>query len=167
MLRRITIAELLAAQEGEQMQFKEAKRRFDFEEAAKICCALANCGGGMLVLGITDKRPRRIVGSEAFPQPERQRKSLMEKLDVMVDFRELYDDDKRVLVFEVDKRPLGLPVQVNGVAWWYDGDSLIPMPETVRRRIYEESGVDFSAMICSQATMSDLDESAIEAFRDR
>ena len=167
MLRRITIAELLAAQEGEQVQFKEAKRRFDFEEAAKICCALANCGGGMLVLGITDKRPRRIVGSEAFPQPERQRKSLMEKLDVMVDFRELYDDDKRVLVFEVDKRPLGLPVQVNGVAWWYDGDSLIPMPETVRRRIYEESGVDFSAMICSQATMSDLDESAIEAFRDR
>ena len=167
MLRRITIAELLAAQEGEQVQFKEAKRRFDFEEAAKICCALANCGGGMLVLGITDKRPRRIVGSEAFPQPERQRKSLMEKLDVMVDFRELYDNDKRVLVFEVDKRPLGLPVQVNGVAWWYDGDSLIPMPETVRRRIYEESGVDFSAMICSQATMSDLDESAIEAFRDR
>ena len=167
MLRRITIAELLAAQEGEQVQFKEAKRRFDFEEAAKICCALANCGGGMLVLGITDKRPRRIVGSEAFPQPERQRKSLMEKLDVMVDFRELYDNDKRVLVFEVDKRPLGLPVQVNGVAWWYDGDSLIPMPETVRRRIYEESGVDFSAMICSQAIMSDLDESAIEAFRDR
>ena len=167
MLRRITIAELLAAQEGEQVQFKEAKRRFDFEEAAKICCALANCGGGMLVLGITDKRPRRIVGSEAFPQPERQRKSLMEKLDVMVDFRELYNNDKRVLVFEVDKRPLGLPVQVNGVAWWYDGDSLIPMPETVRRRIYEESGVDFSAMICSQATMSDLDESAIEAFRDR
>ena len=167
MLRRITIAELLAAQEGEQVQFKEAKRRFDFEEAAKICCALANCGGGMLVLGITDKRPRRIVGSEAFLQPERQRKSLMEKLDVMVDFRELYDDDRRVLVFEVDKRPLGLPVQVNGVAWWYDGDSLIPMPETVRRRIYEESGVDFSAMICSQATMSDLDESAIEAFRDR
>ena len=167
MLRRITIAELLAAQEGEQVQFKEAKRRFDFEEAAKICCALANCGGGMLVLGITDKRPRRIVGSEAFLQPERQRKSLMEKLDVMVDFRELYDDNRRVLVFEVDKRPLGLPVQVNGVAWWYDGDSLIPMPETVRRRIYEESGVDFSAMICSQATMSDLDESAIEAFRDR
>lgn len=167
MLRRITIAELLAAQEGEQVQFKEAKRRFDFEEAAKICCALANCGGGMLVLGITDKRPRRIVGSEAFLQPERQRKSLMEKLDVMVDFRELYDDDRRVLVFEVDKRPLGLPVQVNGVAWWYDGDSLIPMPETVRRRIYEESGVDFSAMICSQATMSDLDESAIEAFSDR
>lgn len=167
MLRRITIAELLAAQEGEQVQFKEAKRRFDFEEAAKICCALANCGGGMLVLGITDKRPRQVVGSEAFPQPERQRKSLMEKLDVMVDFRELYDGDKRVLVFEVDKRPLGLPVQVNGVAWWYDGDSLIPMPETVRRRIYEESGADFSAMVCAQATVSDLDASAIEAFRDR
>ena len=167
MLRRMTIDELLAAQEGEQVQFKEAKRRFDFEEAAKICCALANGGGGRLVLGITDKRPRQVVGSDAFLQPERTRKGLLEKLDVMVDFQELYDSEKRVLVFEVDKRPLGLPVQVNGVAWWYDGDSLTPMPETVRRRIYEETGADFSAMICEAATMGDLDETAIEAFRQR
>lgn len=149
--RQISIEDLLMAKEGEQIQFKEAKRRFDSDEAAQICCALANCGGGMLVLGITDKRPRKVVGSEAFDQPERTRKGLIDKLKVMVDFQILNDPEgRRVLVFSVASRPMGLPVQVDGVAWWYEGDSLIPMPENVRRRIYEETGIDFSGSICTK-----------------
>ena len=156
---RVTIDHLLNAKEGEHYQFKEAKRRFDSDEAAQICCALANCGGGMFVLGITDKRPRKVVGSEAFDQPERTRKGLIDKLKVMVDFQPLYDDEgRRVLVFEVASRPMGLPVQVDGIAWWYEGDSLIPMPEEIRRRIYGETGFDFSGSICSEAKLSDLDE---------
>lgn len=59
------IQALLEAKEGENVQFKEAKIRFDFGEAAKCCCALANDGGGKLVFGITDKRPRSVVGSLA------------------------------------------------------------------------------------------------------
>lgn len=81
----ITIDDLLKAKEGEQYQFKEAKNRFDSGEAARCCCALANCGGGKLVFGITDKRPRKVVGSKAFDQPERTRKGLIDKLKVMVD----------------------------------------------------------------------------------
>lgn len=164
----LTIDELLIAKEGEQFQFKEAKRRFDSDEATRICSALANCGGGMLVFGITDKRPRKVVGSEAFEQPERTRKGLIDKLKVMVDFQILHDPEgKRVLVFNVASRPMGLPVQVDGVAWWYEGDSLIPMPEEIRRRIYEEIGIDFSGSICPGARITDLDSSAIEAFREK
>lgn len=48
---------------------------------------------------------------------------------------------------------------------WYEGDSLIPLPEDIRRRIYEEIGFDFSGSICDRATLDDLDESAIETFR--
>ena len=164
----ITIDDLLKAKEGEQYQFKEAKNRFDSGEAARCCCALANCGGGKLVFGITDKRPRKVVGSKAFDQPERTRKGLIDKLKVMVDFQLLYDQSgNRVLVFDVSSRPLGLPVQVDGVAWWYEGDSLIPMPEEIRRSIYDEIGFDFSGSICASAVYSDLDENAIEDFRDR
>ncbi len=163
----ITIKELLEVKEGEQFQFKEAKNRFDVNEAVRCCCALANCGGGRLVFGITDKRPRQVVGSAAFEQPERTRRGLIDKLKVMVDFQ-LYDyEGKRVLVFEVAGRPIGLPVQADGVAWWYEGDSLIPMPEGIRRRIYEETGFDFSGSACAAADMGDLDENAIEAFRAR
>lgn len=162
-----TIEELLNAQEGEHYQFKEAKTRFDSNEAARCCCALANCGGGKLVFGITDKRPRQVVGSLAFDQPERTRKGLIDKLKVMVDFQ-LYDvNGKRVLVFDVASRPLGLPVQVDGVAWWYEGDSLIPLPEETRRKIYEETGFDFSGSICHSARIDDLDNNAIEVFRTK
>ena len=163
----MTIEELLESKEGEQVQFKEARNRFDFDEAARCCCGLSNCGGGKLVLGITDKRPRRVVGSYAFDQPERTRRGLIDKLKVMVDFQILESEGKRVLVFDVKGRPIGLPVQVDGVAWWYDGDSLIPMPEEVRRRIYAEFGTDFSSNICPDATLNDLCDSAIETFREK
>ena len=161
----LTIKELLEAKEGERVQFKEAKNRFDSNEAARCCCALANCGGGKLVFGITDKRPRQVVGSAAFEQPERTRKGLIDKLKIMVDFQLYSYEGKRVLVFEVSSRPLGLPVQADGVAWWYEGDSLIPMPEDVRRRIYEEAGFDFSGSICRAAKLNDLDMDSIESFR--
>jgi len=108
------IEELLNAKEGEHYQFKEAKNNYDFEDAAKICCALANCGGGKLLLGITDKRPRRVVGSKAFEQPERTRLGLMDKLRVRVDFQLYEHEQKRVLVFDVAGRPSGLAVQVDG-----------------------------------------------------
>jgi len=81
-----TIEELLAAPEGEHYEFKEVRNNMDFQEALKYCCALANCGGGKLILGITDRRPRKVVGSTAFNQPERTRNGLMDKLRIHVDF---------------------------------------------------------------------------------
>lgn len=163
----MTVEELLEAQEGERVQFKEAKNRFDFGKAAQCCCALANCGGGKLVFGITDKRPRQVVGSNAFDQPERTRKGLIDELKVMVDFQLYEYQGKRILVFDVAGRPLGLPVQADGMAWWYEGDSLVPMPEDIRRRIYAEAGFDFSSSVCPLASLNDLDETAIEAFREK
>lgn len=162
-----TIEELLKAPEGEHLEFKEARMRFDFNEATKYCCALANLGGGKFILGISDKRPRQVVGSNAFEQPERTRKGLMDKLHVRVEFEVLEQDGKRVLVFDVTGRPLGLPVQVDGIAWWRDGDSLVPMPESVRRSIYAETGFDFSGSVCERASVQDLDENAINAFRSK
>ena len=159
------IAELLDAPEGKQYQFKEAKERFDFTEALKCCCALANCGGGKFVLGISDKRPRKAVNSNAFEQPERTRNGLMEKLKIGVEFYLLYHEGNRILVFEIASRPIGLPVQVDGIAWWYSGDSLIPMPQDVLRDIYNEIGHDFSSDICRGASLEDLDVGCIEIFR--
>lgn len=167
MRKRETIDELLNAKEGEHYQFKEWKNKGDLQEAAKICCALANCGGGKLVIGITDKRPRKVVGSPAFSQPERTRMNLMNKLKVRVDF-EIHEHEKcRVLVFDVASRPLGMAVQIENGAWWYHGDSLVLMPETVRRDIYLlETDHDFSADVCKDASIQDLEPSAIETFRN-
>jgi len=165
MRERETIEELLEVKEGEHYQFKEWKTKDDLREATKMCCALANCGGGKLVLGITDKRPRKVVGSTAFPQPERTRADLMSKLHIGVDFFLHQHMNGRVIVFEVASRPIGLPIQADGIAWWYHGDSLIPMPEDIRHSIYAESDHDFSGEVCLGATIDDLDSDAIETFR--
>ncbi|MDR1157781.1 MAG: putative DNA binding domain-containing protein [Oscillospiraceae bacterium] len=165
--RKETIEELLQAKEGEFYQFKEAKNRFDFEEACKCCCALSNVGGGKLVFGISDKRPRKVVGSKAFEQPERTRLGFIERLHVMIDF-ELYDPEgDRVLVFDVAARPAGLPIQYEGIAWWYEGDKLMQMTEEMRRAIYAETGHDFSSDCCADATMADINADAVEVFRSK
>ena len=57
--------DLLNAPESEHYEFKEAKNRFKFEEAVKYCCALSNSGGGKLILGVSDKRPRKVVDRRA------------------------------------------------------------------------------------------------------
>lgn len=162
----MSIEEILTAKEGEEFEFKEAKNSFEYDKLVRYASAISNRGGGCIVFGVADKRPRQIVGSRAFEQPERTRKSLIDALRINIDF-ELFNEgsESRVLVFRIPSRPIGLPVQVNGVAWWRDGDSLVPMPEDVRLRIYEESGRDFSAEVCVGAKWTDLDPDAIEVFR--
>lgn len=165
MRKRENIDELLNANEGEGYQFKEWKNKGDLQEAAKILCALSNCGGGKFVIGISDERPRKVVGSQAFQQPERTRMDLMNKLRVRVDFNIYEHENRRVLVFDVAGRPIGLPVQTESGTWWYHGDSLMLMPEDVRLSIYDERSHDFSADICLKVTIDDIDDRAIENFR--
>ena len=161
------IPSLLLATEGENIEFKEAKTDYDFEKLVKYACAISNCGGGKIVLGVADRRPREVVGSQAFPQPERTRKGLMDRLHIHIDFQEVTHEGKRILIFDIPSRPRGLPVFSNGVAYWRDADSLVPMPPTVMRDIYNECEHDFSADICPGATIDDLDEHAVNVFRDK
>ena len=52
----MTIAELLNAKEGENVEFKEAKNSFKFDTLVRYACAVFNHGGGRVVFGITNKR---------------------------------------------------------------------------------------------------------------
>jgi len=161
------LEELIIFKEGEHLEFKEAKNNFHFETLVKYCAALANEGGGKVVLGVTDKRPRSVVGSQAFEQPERTRSGLIEKLHLNVDFSMVNHPDGRVLIFHVPTRPIGNPVKYEGIYWQREGDSLIAMSEDRLRGIFAEAGHDFSADICASATLDDLDTEAIENFRKR
>lgn len=161
------IPTLLLAPEGETIEFKEAKTDFDFEKLVKYACAIANCGGGKIVLGVADRRPREVVGSQAFSQPERTRKGLMDRLHIFIEFEEIIFEGKRVLVFHIPSRPRGLPVLADGVAYWRNADSLVPMPTEIMRGIYNECEHDFSADICPGATIDDLDEDAVNVFRNK
>ncbi|MBD2428407.1 ATP-binding protein [Phormidium sp. FACHB-1136] len=58
---------LNAPAETERLEFKQAKQSFSKPDLLRYCVALANERGGHLILGVTDKPPRRVVGSQAFP----------------------------------------------------------------------------------------------------
>ena len=63
------IAQWLTEPEGERIEFKSALNNFHFEKLVDYCVALANEGGGKIILGVTDRRPREIVGTNAFAEP--------------------------------------------------------------------------------------------------
>ena len=158
---------LLNAKEGEHCEFKEGKHSYHFEKLAQYCAALANEGGGDFILGVTDERPRQIVGTQAFKQPERTRAGLIQQLHLNIDFTLLEHPKGRVLIFHVPPHPIGLPIKYKGIYWQREGDGLVPMSEDRLRGIFAEAGHDFSAEICEQATLNDLDPVAIEDFRER
>jgi len=161
------LEKILSSKEGEHLEFKEARKSFHFETLVKYCAALANEGGGKIVLGVTDRRPRSVVGSQAFKQPERTRSGLIEQLYLNIDFSIVNHPNGRVLIFHVPTHPIGNPVKYKGIYWQRQGDSLIAMSEDRLRGIFAETGHDFSADICTSITMDDLDTVAIENFRKR
>jgi len=161
------LEEWIKSGEGEHFEFKEAKNSFAFEKLAKYCCALANEGGGKMILGVSDKRPRQVVGTRAFPQREDVRRSLMEQIPLRIEILEIPHSGKRVLVFDVPTRPVGVPIKYRNTYWSREADSLVAMSEDRLRAIFAESGLDFSADICSAATIHDLAPAAIDEFRRR
>lgn len=155
----------LTSKEDEKLEFKEAKNNFHFDKLVKYCAALANEGGGKIILGLTDQTPRKVVGSRAFDQLERTKAGLIERLRLRIDVDEILHPDGRVLVFQIPSRPIGMPIQVQGAYWMRGGEDLVPMTTDQLQRIFAESGPDFSAEICAGATLSDLDPSAVDLLR--
>ena len=161
------LQEWLNASENEHLEFKEAKNNFHFDKLVKYCAALANEGGGSIVLGVTDTRPRQVVGSQAFAGLERTKAGLIDRLRLRIEADEIMHPNGRVLVFTAPSRPIGMPITVEGAYWMRAGEDLTPMTPDMLRRIFDEAGPDFSAEICPKATLADLDPTAIAAFRVR
>lgn len=129
---------LTASREGENLEFKEAKNQYDLTKLFRYCVALANEGGGKLVLGVTDQPPRRVVGSQAFLNPQKISSQILEKLRFRVDVEGLSHPDGRVVIFHIPPRPAGTAYQFEGAYLMRSGDDLLPMTEDRLRQIFNE-----------------------------
>ncbi|MBN2490020.1 MAG: putative DNA binding domain-containing protein [Planctomycetes bacterium] len=156
---------ILDSPEGARIEFKAASGGFAFRDLVTYCVALANEGGGIVVLGATDRRPRRVVGTKAFAEPGRTEAGLFEALGHRIRIDECRKDGHRVLVVHVPARLPGSAWQFEGSFWMRAGDALVPMSDEQLRRIHEETGPDFSAQVCAGAGLEDLDPAAIEHLR--
>ncbi|MCE7987216.1 MAG: transcriptional regulator [Caldilinea sp. CFX5] len=156
----------LAAAEGTRIEFKEAKSNFHFDELVRYCVALANEGGGKILFGVTDRRPRTVVGTQAFAEPGRTEAGLYDRLQRRIPVEEYFHQgQQRVLIVHVPARLRGSAWNDKGVFWMRAGDALLGMNDEQLRQIYAEIDSDFSAEICGQARPTDLDPAAIDLFR--
>ena len=96
-----------AASENQNLEFKEAKLQYDNETLFQYCVAIANEGGGHLLLGVGNKPPRHVVGTNAFQDPVKMEEKLFQTLGFRVDIDEVTHPDGRVLVFKIPSRPRG------------------------------------------------------------
>jgi ATP-dependent DNA helicase RecG len=160
------IANWIATVEGKQFEFKRAENNFHFETLVEYCVALANEGGGKIIFGVTDERPRMVIGTNAFKEPGRTQAGLHEKLRQHIPVEETVFQGKRLLIVHVPARLPASPWQYEGRYLQRAGDALIPLNDVELRRIYAEGDPDFSAEPCA-VTRAELSTQALGDFRQR
>ena len=138
-----------SASETQNLEFKEARQQYDTTKLCRYCVAIANEGGGHLVLGIADKLPRPVVGSAAFADTQGTAEKLFQWLGFRVDVQAVAHPDGRVVVFIIPGRPKGTAYHYDGAYLMRSGEELVPMSEDQLRRIFAEgqpAWLEFAAL---------------------
>lgn len=122
----------------------------------------------MLVLGISDKRPRTVVGSNFAEGVEG---ALLDRtyadIGIRVRHEVLLDTNgKRVFILHIPSRPIGKIMKFEGVGLMRVGESLREMSDQETLSILSEQEPDFSAKICQDLNIADLDTAAIEKMKN-
>lgn len=139
--------------ETENLEFKEARHQYDTHKLMRYCVAIANEGGGHLVLGVSDRLPRQVVGSVAFADTAAIASRLFEKLRFRIDVTELAHSDGRVVAFTIPSRPRGTAYSLDGSYLMRSTEDTVPMSEDRLRAIFAEGQPDW------------LEESALTGLR--
>ncbi len=164
--------------ETEWVEFKEAKNHIHFDDLGKYFSALSNevnlkeLDFGWLVLGISDQPPRKIVGTNYRPNRsalDRLKKEIADCTTSRLGFEEIYElymPEGRVLMLQIPPALRGIPTSWKGHYYGREGESLVPLSlskiERIRGQVLRE---DWSAKVCEDATLDDLDPEAIRFAR--
>ena len=162
------IDDILQNQESENLEIKEARSDFDSRERSDYCAALANMGGGKLLLGVLDNR--RIVGTTVYQgMINKISQQVYERIGITVFVEEVDHPKGRVVIFDVPPRPVGQRVRSDG-HYTYPirrGESLGEMDDATTREILNEIQPDFSSRVIESLAINDLDERAVDDFKKR
>jgi ATP-dependent DNA helicase RecG len=163
--------------ETETVEFKKAETSFSFDELGKYFSALSNEANlkgkenAWLVFGVENKN-HKIVGTQYKKERkelDKLKKGIADKTTDRTTFIEIHElklPEGRVLMFQIPPAPRGIPVAWEGHYYARDNESLIPLNIEKRRRIEAQTEADWSAVICPDATIDDLDSQAIATARE-
>lgn len=169
--------ELIAAWESECVEFKRASNDFDTADIGRYFSALANEANlrgresGWLVFGI-DNQTRTVVGThyrEARDRLMGLKHQVAQGLDPSTTFRDIHElmtEQGRVVLLEVPAAPRGMPIAWNRHYYARDGESLVGL-DLVKLDAIRDQGAadDWSAAVCPNATLADLDSAALTEAR--
>lgn len=170
---------LIATWENEVVEFKEASDDYDTVKIGKYFSALANEANlrgfqkAWLVFGVNNKT-RTIATTDYRPQPERlqaTKKQIVDSTEPSITFRNIHElhitPNNRVILFEIPAAPRGMPIAWNGHYYARAGESLTALSVDKLDEIRQQTlASDWSAQIVSNATIADLDTTAVEKARD-
>ena len=131
--------------EHQRLEFKEAKTQIDNRALYEYCVAIANEGGGHLLLGIANMPPRPVVGTAAVNNPVAMEQKIFEKVGFRVDIEAVEHPVGRVVVFSIPSRPRGTAYDLDGKYLMRSGEALVPMSEDRLRSIFAEGKPDWLA----------------------
>ncbi len=159
--------EWLTKPEGLNLEFKKAENSFsESKDLPDYCAALANEGGGKLILGVTNDK--QITGTKAFEgNTDSLSHKILQIIKIRVDVEETIIDDKRILIFHVPSRPIATIISSGG-DYRYPmraGSSLVEMTQEKIREIHSETQSDFSTQIVPKLAIDDMDPSAVDTFK--
>lgn len=127
---------------------------------------------GWLIIGVDDKT-HAIVGTNYKDTPESLDKL---KLEITQDTTngigflsvyEIFESDKRVLMFAVPPAPYGMPIAWRNKFYGRDGSSLGDLKQDEIDRIRDLKKPDWSAVVCDGASLEHLDQDAIRLARQK
>lgn len=116
---------------------------------------------------MADDFPHDVVGTK-FAEGEvgALQDEIYKRMSIRVRIEELYEGNNRVLVFHIPPRPVGMPLQYEGVALMRVGESLRVMSNDEMYNILQEREPDFSKTFCDGISISDLDANAIKKMKE-
>lgn len=156
----------LKEKEDSHLEFKSARSKFSEDALSDYCSALANEGGGRLLLGVQDNG--RVVGTTVFSGTHNKLSiKLLSKLKIRIDVEEVLHPDGRVVVFHIPAHPTGQPIKSTG-KYTYPmraGESLLEMDTITLKRLLNEIEPDFSCSLIPELTILSLDSKAIQKLK--
>lgn len=169
---------LLLEWESESVEFKDANDNFSTSEIGKYFSALSNEANlrglptSWLVFGV-DNKTRRVIGTEYRKVKERLhslKHQIAQDTEPSISFREIHElmtPQGRVVLFEIPAAPRGIPIAWKTHYYARNGESLDGLSLAKQDEIRSQSlADDWSAIVCKDATIKDLDPAAIAKARD-
>ena len=172
------LQELITTWENEVVEFKEANDNFSTSDIGKYFSALSNeanlrgASSGWLVFGVSNKT-RKVVGTMYRDDTARLmslKQQIAQGIEPSTTLRDLHVlnvNGLRVILLEIPAAPRGIPLAWQGHYYARNHEELASLSIAKFEEIRAQGAAeDWSAVICAQATVHDLDAAALARARE-